>query len=117
MNKERTIGQLIKNSKYSNNQQGIWLVKGEDSNPDLHGHHHMPTLGYFEGQYADVVEFAVNLKGFYAWGSGGSVELISVQTVDPQTAKKLEEANRELRKLKETEESLKERIRMLGGDV
>lgn len=51
-----------------------WIVYGEDPNCDLGGSHIEPILGYFEGEYADVLAYAKTLKGWSAWGAGGKVK-------------------------------------------
>lgn len=63
--------QLLK--KHSLTEYGTWEVKGEDPNCDMGGYHHNPHLGYFEGTLFDVIKKAVELKGFYSWGSGGEI--------------------------------------------
>ena len=64
-------------NKHSLNQKGTWLVKGEDPNCDFGGHHHQPTLGYFEGSLEQVMRKACTLPGFWTWGHGGDIELVS----------------------------------------
>ncbi len=59
--------------KHSLSEVGIWEVRGEDSNCDLGGHHHMPKLGTFEGKLEDIVAYAVTLSGFWQWGAGGDI--------------------------------------------
>ena len=59
--------------KYSLDTNGLWEVRGEDPNCDMGGHHSKPHLGYFDGKLEDVIITAVNLKGFYSWGSGGEI--------------------------------------------
>ena len=56
---------------------GTWHVRGEDSNCDMGGAHYMPSLGYFEGTLEQVLRLAVMLPGFWQWGSGGDVTLVS----------------------------------------
>lgn len=60
---------------------GTWEVFGEDPNCDFAGSHHMPKLGTFQGKLSDVLEIAVELNGFYQWGSGGEIRKISIQSV------------------------------------
>jgi hypothetical protein len=57
-------------------ETGLWAIHGEDPNCDLGGYHSNPLLATVEGRYADVVEYALNLKGFFGWGSGGYIEKI-----------------------------------------
>jgi hypothetical protein len=54
-------------------EYGVWQVKGEDPNCDYGGHHHQPSLGYFEGTFLDVCEHALTLSNFFTWGAGGDV--------------------------------------------
>ena len=111
--KERVRAKLI--TKHPVEQVGIWLVKGEDSNADFGGHHYMPTLGYFEGRYLDVVDLAINLKSFFTWGGGGSIDLITVQKVERDTVRELEETMTELDALKKREKELTEKAKRLGN--
>lgn len=67
-------GQLLK--KYSLDTEGVWEIKGEDPNCDLGGPHKNPSLGFFEGKLEDVIKTAVNMKGWYTWGSGGFITKI-----------------------------------------
>lgn len=64
-------------NKHPINMKGTWLVKGEDPNCDLRGHHYQPNLGYYEGTLEQVMRKAVMLPGFWSWGSGGDIELVS----------------------------------------
>lgn len=93
--------QLLK--KFTVDTIGIWVVRGEDSNADFGGVHHMPILGYYEGQLFDVINIAVNHKNFWTWGAGGDIELIRVVKVDPNTMKRKGE-------LEQTRESLAEKL-------
>ena len=61
---------------------GVWQVFGEDSNPDLGGYHHTPLLATCEGKLGDVIEYAVDLPGFWTWGGGGEIKKICVVKVD-----------------------------------
>lgn len=55
-----------------------WLVYGEEPNCDFGG---CPLLGVYTGSLNDVVKEVVNLKGFWAWGAGGSIKQITVTAV------------------------------------
>ena len=85
---------------------GIFRVKGEDPNPD------QPDLGVFRGKFEDVAEYAVEIPGFWQWGSGGSIEEIKIKEITADSSKKrkalLEEQKALKKKLKEIEESLGE---------
>lgn len=52
---------------------GQFKVTGEDGNADLAGPHHEPVLAILEGPLWAVINDAVELKGFYAWGRGGKI--------------------------------------------
>ncbi len=67
--------------QYKLDEVGTWEVYGEDPNCDFEGHHYMPKLGIFQGKLSDVLETAVQLKGFYQWGGGGEIKKINIQTV------------------------------------
>lgn len=59
--------------RYSLGEYGIWEIKGEDSNADMGGSHHMPSLGLVEGTLEQAIRHAVSLDRFYTWGAGGSI--------------------------------------------
>lgn len=67
--------------KHSFSDYGLWKISGEDPNADMGGHHHMPNLGYVEGQLKDVLYYGCSLSDFWTWGGGGSFELIVVKKV------------------------------------
>jgi hypothetical protein len=69
--------------KHTLSTVGLWRIHGEDPNCDMGGHHHQPYLGTVEGTLKDVIEYAVELKGFWQWGGGGSIDLVNVQKIDP----------------------------------
>lgn len=91
---------------------GSFRVKGEDSNPDFGGSHHQPELGIFRGKFEDVAAYAVELFGFWQWGSGGSIEEIVIKEITADSSKKrkalLDEQKILKKKLKEIEEILGE---------
>jgi len=62
--------------KYPLSQEGTWQIRGEDPNCDLGGHHYQPDLGLVQGKLQDIIEYAVDLNGFWQWGSGGDIKLI-----------------------------------------
>lgn len=51
--------------------RGVWEIRGEDSNCDMGGSHHMPLLEVVSGRLQDVIEYGVHLQRFWTWGSGG----------------------------------------------
>lgn len=53
---------------------GTWNIYGEDPNCDMGGSHHTPFLETVEGPLSQVIDYAVNLKGFWCWGGGGRIE-------------------------------------------
>lgn len=67
---------------------GIFRVRGEDSNPDFRGSHYQPELGVFRGKFEDVASYAVELPGFWVWGSGGSIEEIEIKEITADSSKK-----------------------------
>lgn len=62
---------LLKKHKLS--QVSTWKILGEDLNCDLSGPHHRPDLGIYYGTLEETIKYAVNLKGFWSWGGGGSI--------------------------------------------
>ncbi len=66
---------------HSLSEYGIWEVFGEDSNCDMGGFHHMPSLGLYEGKLQDVLEIAVELPNFWNWGGGGDIR--KTKTIKP----------------------------------
>lgn len=91
---------------------GVFRVRGEDPNAELGGSHYQPELGVFRGKFEDVATYAVEISGFWAWGSGGSIEEISIKEITADSSKKrkalLDEQKALMKKLKEIEESLGE---------
>lgn len=58
--------------------EGLWIVKGEDGNCDLRGPRSIAVLGYVRGKLGDVLEWAVEQPRFFSWGGGGRIEEIEV---------------------------------------
>lgn len=69
----------------------FYVVRGEDPNADAFGPHVEPVLGYFEGEYYDVLELAQSLPGWSSYGRGGKVEKITFQRVTKGTLTKRRE--------------------------
>lgn len=98
--------ELLKN--HSLDEIGVWRIRGEDPNCDFGGHHHEPELATVEGRLDDAIEYAVSLRGFWAWGSGGRIQKLSAPIKLDQIAlkrrtaelKRIEELERELAELK-----------------
>lgn len=84
---------------------GIFRVRGEDPNAELGGSHYQPELGVFRGKFEDVAAYAVEISGFWQWGSGGSIEEIKIKEITADSSKKRKALKK---KLKEIEESLGE---------
>lgn len=68
-------------SKYDNDEYGLWVIYGEDSNCDFGGHHYEPELETVEGKFIDVVKHAVSIKRFFTWGSGGNIKKIEYKSI------------------------------------
>lgn len=86
---------------HSPNEFGTWKIKGEDPNCDFGGHHHEPELETVTGTYANVVEYALTLSGFFQWGGGGRIEKVSAtknidNVINNPRIKKLEEERKQL---------------------
>ena len=89
---------------------GVFRVRGEDLNTDFVGSRQRPELGIFRGKFEDVAAYAVELSGFFQWGSGGSIEEITIKEITADDAPKrktlIEEQKILKKRLKEIEESL-----------
>lgn len=79
-------GKLVE--KHSFTEEGVWNVKGEDPNCDWGPR---PDLGTYQGKLEDIIEMAVELPGFWQWGSGGTISKTNVLTCTSTTNKKREE--------------------------
>lgn len=71
-------------------------------------------LGIFKGQLAHVLEVAVQLKGFWSWGSGGSVEHILVHEVHAQSGAQLESNRLRQQQVKQQIAELEAELGRLG---
>lgn len=67
--------------KHSLDEYGLWLIKGEDPNCDLGGHHYQPNLGTVEGVLSDVIDYAVELPQFWQWGAGGEITKVITKKI------------------------------------
>lgn len=99
--------------KYDLDQEGIWLVRGEDPNCDLGGYHYQPTLGYYRGRLEDIVKIAVELKNFWTWGAGGNISLVKV--IDITDVKAIEELRKEKSQLELHLKEINENLQKLGA--
>ena len=70
-------------TKYPLEENGYWIIYGEDPNCDFGGSHHEPLLEIVYGKYIDVVTYATTLDRFYTWGSGGRIVKTTVTTIQP----------------------------------
>lgn len=66
---------------HSLDEEGVWMIFGEDPNCDMGGQHHQPNLGTVHGKLRNVVNHAVSLANFYSWGSGGDIRKTEVKKV------------------------------------
>lgn len=105
-------GRSYKNKPIPLDKVGVFRVRGEDSNADFGGSHYQPELGIFGGKFEDVAAYAVELRDFWTWGNGGSIEEIKIKEITANSSKKrkalLDEKKVLKKKLKEIEESLGE---------
>lgn len=62
-------------------EEGLWEIRGEDPNCDWGGAHGHPYLGTVNGKLLDVLKTAVDLPGFWSWGSGGEVKKVNVSSI------------------------------------
>lgn len=99
--------------KHSLSEEGVWRVKGEDSNFDLAGPHpnYTPDLGFISGKLQDVIAAAVEMDRFWTWGHGGSIEKYNAPVI--KTAQKVVSDNEELKELIRQRKELDKRIKEL----
>lgn len=81
-------GRSYKNNPIPLDKVGIFRVKGEDPNPDFVGSHHQLDLGVFRGKFEDVAAYAVELRDFWVWGFGGSIDEIKIKEITADSSKK-----------------------------
>ncbi len=91
-------------------EYGIWQVYGEDPNCDFGGHHHQPELGVYEGILRDVVALAVELPGFWQWGSGGDILKRNISKIDRTTIQVRNKKREELKELEAKVAALKKEL-------
>jgi len=104
-------------SKTPSEKVSIWEVRAEDTNPDLHGPHCQKLLGYYEGKFYDVVDFALDMPGFFAWGAGGDIKEIKIEPITASKARQMLAAKQELKELEKRKDELNQRVEWLklGG--
>jgi len=95
---------------YLPTEEGIWEVLGEDTNADLGGSHQPPLLGYYEGTYRDVAEYAKTLRGWVAWGAGGSIRKIKVMKLNPETIARKKQLENEKQNLENALQEVKNQL-------
>ena len=66
---------------YGLDKQGTWKLTSEDPNCDMGGYHHEPLIGYYKGTLRHVIKVASETSGFFGWGSGGSITLVSITSL------------------------------------
>ena len=68
--------------KYNLNEEGVWIIRGEDLNCGMNGSHDShPFIGKVSGKLSKVVDYAVQQKDFFIWGGGGFIEKSDYETV------------------------------------
>lgn len=77
--------------KYRPSHYSFWRIRGGDTNADFSGPHYMPELGIVEGRLDDVINFAVLLPNFWAWGPGDIIAIDKPRKIDKNTSKEREE--------------------------
>ena len=116
-NRDRARSRLF--TKYPSEKVAVWEVRGEDSNADLAGPHRQPVLGFYEGKYYDVVDFALDMPGFFAWGYGGDVREVKIEAITESKARQMKDARRELKELEKRRDELNKKVEWLtlGGSA
>lgn len=94
---------------------GTWRIFGEDSNPDFGGSHHCPELALVEGTLNDIIDYAVALPRFWAWGSGGEIRFVNAPVkIVPDTAKKIRELQEKKNELRQEIDEISRQLACLG---
>lgn len=89
-------------------ERAVWRILGEDTNCDLGGSHTQPELIVLTGRYASVVDHALRMPRFFAWGYGGDVEKVTVGTVDD---------SKRITELKDEQARLRRRLHEVGEEL
>jgi len=103
--------------KHSLDETGVWKVLGEDPNCDMGGSHHQPFLGIFEGKLEDVIRHAVQLKRFWQWGAGGSIQKVEIIQLDPEKIAEAQNLREEYKAAKAEAKRLQKSLNDLGIKV
>lgn len=94
---------------------GTWRIFGEDSNPDFGGSHHCPELALVEGTLNDIIDYAVALPRFWAWGSGGEIRFVNTPVkIVPDTVKKIRELQEKKNELRQEIDEIDKQLACLG---
>lgn len=102
--------------EYSLDADGVWEIRGEDPNCDFGGYHHQPYLTDAKGKLTDVIDYAVELDGFWGWGSGGTIKPRSAPVVvDATVSKRRAELRERIRRLDDELYNAKEDLKRIGG--
>jgi len=101
--------------EHPGHEVGTWQILGEDPNCDLGGPHGNPMLATVQGTYADIVEYALELPGFFTWGGGGDIEKVSVLKVDGTTVKQRAILNSRRQTLKRQLDEVEAELKKLGS--
>lgn len=62
--------------RHSLDEIGVWKIVSEGDEQGAN----RKTLAHVNGQLTDVIDLALKTPGFFSWGSGGSLEKITVLT-------------------------------------
>ena len=94
---------------------GTWRIFGEDSNPDFGGSHHCPELALVEGTLNDIIDYAVALPRFWAWGSGGEIRFVNTPVkIVPDTVKKIRELQEKKNELRQEIDEINNQLACFG---
>ena len=101
--------------KYGNiqGQEGYFRILGEDSNADMGGSNHQPTLATCYGALVDVINYAVELPRWTTWGAGGDIEPITVIRIDENSASALKDKRERKEQLKQELDRIENELKNL----
>ena len=112
MNKNDVVRKRLLEA-YNTHEVATWTIYGEDPNCDLGGSHHEPLLETVTGTYCNVVDYALELAGFFQWGSGGRIvkQPSAVKNVDKLNSPHVKRLEREREQLMKQVEDINTAIK------
>lgn len=77
----RGIEGIALQKKYHLDAKGVWHVEGENGETGM-GPSTAKNFGLFQGSLSDVIDYVVDLPGFWEWGRGGTITKAKIEKLD-----------------------------------